>query len=208
MEQYFELMLGEDVADSIELLRENLIEINYSTSIHYECEGHIKDINVKIVDNYSYDEETNQDVVEEIGEVKINFMRHISWMGFEEAYDFCDIISQNFVDGFDACFKDSDSRSKTKFSLEEFSEYIYIDLFRINEKNRGMGIGSAVIHEIIDTIGKPDSLFVVIPFAIDDRENKASHKRVKKFWENLGFKRMGKTSFYYFSEKLINYPNS
>lgn len=204
MEQYFEIMLGEEVADSIELLSESMIDINYSTHIHYECDGHVKDINVKIVDNF-YDEKTKKEATKEIGEVKINFMRHLSWMEFEEAYEFCDIISQNFVDGFDACFKDTNSRNKTKFSLEQFSEYIYIDLFRMVEKSRGVGIGSAVIREIIDTLGKPDSLFVVIPFAIDDKENKVSHKRVKKFWENLGFKRMGKTYFYYFNDNLMNW---
>ena len=184
MEQYFELMLGQDEADSIELLSKSHIEINYSTSIHYECDGHIKDIDVKIVD-LIYDEDTDKDSYGEIGEVKINMMRHLSWMEYEEAYQFCDIISQNFVNGFEACFKDDNSRSKTKFSLDEFSEYVYIDLFKILEKNRGMGIGSAVIREIIDTLGKPDTLFVIIPFAIDDYENKLAHKRVKKFWENL-----------------------
>lgn len=204
MEQFIEEMVGLDEANSIELLRENSIELKYSTSIHYECDGHVKDIDVKIID-YVYDEETEREIEKELGTVKINMMRHMSWMEYHEAFNFCDIISQNFLDGFDACFKDEYSKSKTKFSLERFSEYVYIDLVKMNEKNRGKGIGSAVIREIIDTLDKTDTLFVVLPFAIEDGGNNKAHKRVKKFWENLGFKKMPNTRFYYYNDKLMNW---
>ena len=204
MEQFIEEMVGLDEANSIELLRESSIELKYSTSIHYECDGHVKDIDIKIIDNV-YDEEREIEIEKELGTVKINMMRHMSWMDYQEAFDFCDRISQNFLDGFDACFKDENSKSKTKFSLEKFSEYVYIDLLKMNENNRGMGIGTAVIREIIDTLDKTDTLFVVLPFAIEDNENNKAHKRVKKFWENLGFKKMANSRFYYFNDKLMNW---
>lgn len=199
MDQFATEILGKKYTSAIDLLKENLIEINYSTSIDYECDGYVQHVDVSIT------EIDENDKMVEIGEVKINILRNLGLLSTWEAWEHCDCISQHFVDGFSNIFgvdDEMDMDNSKKLNIRSFNQYVYIKEFRINENHRSYGLGSAVIKEIINFIDKGD-LFALIPFAIEDRDNEKSHKRIEKFWKRLGFKRFNKSGFFIYSNLNI-----
>jgi len=184
------------VKNTTEILIENSIEIDYSTSIHCECDGNVKEIEIKIYQR-EYDHTSYEDIRKEIGSGKIQIVRNLLDLDYYDIFEYCDIISSDLLDAFISLFNDNNSKNKTKFNTIDFNRFIYIELFKISDEKRNLGIGNAVINDIIDTLGLDDTLFIVLPYAIEDKKNKITHTRVKKFWSGVGFKKYNNTKFYH-----------
>ena len=193
MGEYAVDVLGEEVVNGIMVLLNDNYKLKYDFTYNCEGDGYLKDVIVSIVTmDYSNETET------EIGYIKINILSKMFLLNYDEAYEYADIISQTFVDGFLALFKDMTMRGK-RYDFDELDDFIYIDEFKIHKQFRGNGIGSAVIREVIDFIYKRGSVLAIIPFAIEDIVNDKAHNRVRKFWRKLGFKRFNNSRYYVYN---------
>lgn len=182
-----------------EVLIDNSIEIDYSTTLNCECDGYVKEINAKV---FYRDFEVDGDIRIEIGSVRMTMIQNLFGADYDTIQSYCDGTSNDLFDAFTETFKPDSSKSKTKFYLDDNNRFVYIELFKMSEEKRGLGIGHAVISDIIDTLGVYDTLFVVQPCAIEDKRNKLTQKRVENFWGNLNFKKIGKSVFYYLDRQF------
>ena len=173
-----------------EILIDNNIEIDYSTALISGCEGYVKEINVKV---FHIDED---EVRVEVGSVRVTMLQHLFGADYETLHYYCDGHSGDLINAFTKVFKPDGDKSRTKFYLDDFNRCIYIELFKMSEEKRGLGIGNAVIKDIIDTLGIDDTLYIVEPCAIEDKSNKVTQKRVENFWTNLNFKKIGRSEYY------------
>lgn len=176
--------------DPTEILIDNSIDIDYSTTLISECDGYIKEINVKVFHN---DEDEGRI---EIGSARITMLQHLFGADYETLFYHFDGHSADLINAFTQVFKPDGSKSKTKFYFDDFDRCVYIELFKMSEEKRGLGIGNAVIKDIIDTFGINDTLYIVEPCAIENKSNKVTQKRVENFWTNLNFKKIGRSVYY------------
>lgn len=115
-------------------------------------------------------------------------------------FDF-DCISEQMYRLFEYCLiEDEDGLGGSKFINDEHDEFqglIYIEELRVNKEYRRVGIGKALVHEVIKMIGNYDDILIVLPFPIEANGNEKAHKKVINFWEKIGFTQVDDTDFWY-----------
>lgn len=110
-----------------------------------------------------------------------------------------DSISQEMLNCFEDCLHEDEEGYMRVIGkdYEDCSSFIYIEELRVNEDFRGIGLGKVIVQEVIRLISGEAEVLIVLPFAIDDRDNDVAHERVQKFWQSIGFTQINnETSFH------------
>ena len=181
-----------DMESAIEFLMENSVEINVKSSYVSGSDGVIKEYTVTASTEI-------HDEPKIIAEATI-YAIDSAFLEYDDVINYADDISQGLYDMVSEVFTNRKTKSKSKLFYDEETwttdSIIYVETFEIKKEFRGQGYGTAVAMEMANQLFHRGDDVILVPFAIEDNKNPMAHKRVKSFWETIGFNQIGSSNYY------------
>lgn len=194
MEHYIE-----DRLEIGQFLIDNDLTINTSSRYDCECDGVVKHYEVKVTTT-SYDNITGVESEVVVAVMKLQKI-YDTFLPYRMAVDYADTISQQLLDVVGDIYTTDKVKAKAKSRIfydeeDDTPSILYLEHFEVLPDFRGLGFGAFIVNEVADELFNRWDDVIVLPFAIYDKDNDKAHKRVKSFWDGVGFDRLGKSRYY------------
>lgn len=124
----------------------------------------------------------------------------------ESAFEIFDSISQNTCDLHGAIFSDHDDLREDVQDICVMgpNHILLLEMFTIDKKHRGVGVGLATLREVIKCAAVPNyTLIMLKPFAVGKKGRRliADSVKLAEYWKRAGFVELEETEYlYYFKE--------
>lgn len=158
---------------------------------------------ITLFEDFENEKDKNNKEIGHIMAYKVSDLRDFSHREIVKA---CKFKRQNLRDAFKAAFKNTPEGTRPKphrdINVSMKRNFFYIDTVLIFNEHRGLGIGKIAVKRLVEDLAG-DCVLLVKPYAFENHKSIKAHKKVRKFWRELGFKEMSRTGFYIASQSKV-----
>lgn len=116
-------------------------------------------------------------------------------------------LDGELLDFYESMFDPATDDIRENLGLDGFGDMLCIHLIEINPEYRGQNLGLLTLLQTIKTFGGGCSVAAIKPFPpqFSQKVNEESRdefgkcqKKLQKYWQQFGFRRVGRTEYYYY----------